>query len=118
MGGDILSKYIIYILMAADITYTFYADLGFYISLDVAAVDDVADTVSMTEETLGNAIIDINETISLTESDSGGSGYAAFSDSIALQEVIDARIRGPLKTLFISDERFFAAKPRPKIGER
>jgi hypothetical protein len=63
---------------------------------------------------VGNATIELNEIISFTESNFPN--IAVLTDSVNLVDMVDARVKGALKTLFISDERYFSAKPKPKSG--
>jgi hypothetical protein len=98
----------------ATVNQSFYVNLGLYGRGEYGILHKTSDTTTLSESVVGNATIELNEIISFTESNFPN--IAVLTDSVNLVDMVDARVKGALKTLFISDERYFSAKPKPKSG--
>lgn len=94
--------------MADLIKYSFSISAGVYSGESLSVILQLDDHPQMGESIQQIAIQDIVESVEMQES--GLPNMVGLEDTVKIQDDLDIRVKGGIKTVFISDERYF--KPR------
>jgi hypothetical protein len=80
---------------------------GLYVDVEVNPINTRSDTVTFVDTVGCSVVVSLNDTVRTNEN------FVIFydiSDKVVMEETFSARAKGPVKTLFISDERYFKSK--------